>query len=176
MSSMMGQRGFYPNHYNRFSPTQRPGTNPVPGPRPASPSPVNPQIPTTTSQPTQPIIEPITQPTAQPTSIQEQLNSLFRTPSSTSPESSNIWQQQAGILIKKYRSLSRTTIWPFSSSQSRHPSRPAPWSSPSSESGYSARPTCWLSSGSQNISSARETSRICAHSTFGTSILKKKSC
>lgn len=94
MTSLMGQQGYFPNRQNRFSPVQRQGTNNVQSP---GPSPVEQQIKYTPA--TQPTVIPIAQPTS---SIQKQVPLLEKNPASSVSASSNLWQQQAGILLKQY--------------------------------------------------------------------------
>ena len=98
MTSLIEQQGYYANQQNRFS-LIRQGTN-VQRQRPGS-LPNQQHIPRSVSQPsTYPAVQPITQ-TAQPAPIQKQLSNPQH-PLSVKAESSNLWQQQAGILLKQY--------------------------------------------------------------------------
>ena len=92
MSSLLGQRGSFSNHYNRFSPNQRQGTNPVQGKRP-EPSPIQQKIPTVITKPSVQAVPQVIRPTSP-----IQVKKLTSTPAVSSP----LWQQQAGTLLKQY--------------------------------------------------------------------------
>lgn len=93
MTPMMGQHGYYPNYQNKFSPVQRQeGNTPRPRPLPAQP-PIN--TPATQLNVKSCLPEPAS-------SIQPQASPVPIEPISSVPASSNLWQQQAGALLKQY--------------------------------------------------------------------------
>lgn len=94
MTSFMGPHGYFPYQQNKFSPVQRQRPNSTQNSEPP-PSPVLQQI----SLPNQSTVEPITQP-ASP--LQKQIPLLAEHPNSSASMSSNLWQEQAGILLKQY--------------------------------------------------------------------------
>jgi len=101
MASLMGQRGYFPTQQNRFSPIQQQGTNSIQ--RWLEPSPGQQQILTPASQAkTQPVVLPISQPVQSASPVQKQIPLLTKLDSSSTTESPNLWQQQAGILMKQY--------------------------------------------------------------------------
>lgn len=95
MKSLIGQRGYSPNQYNKFSPIQRrqiPNSvdNQLQKSNPAS------------QAMTKPEGQSIAQPLSRPISTQQQTTLPQLPPPTTTAESFAPWQEQAGVLLKEY--------------------------------------------------------------------------
>ncbi|MGI6120239.1 MAG: hypothetical protein ACOYIB_06685 [Desulfosporosinus sp.] len=92
MRSLIGQRGYFPNQQNKFSPIRQQG-NHVQGSRPSPVQQPN-HIPATRQ-----IVQPLSKLTS---SNQQQFSKIAKQPNTSAPASSQLWQQQVGIFLKQY--------------------------------------------------------------------------